>query len=67
MLEGIQNMIAQESKLVEDAKHKYFTNVGRTFSDPSTGTNKYWYLIYKEIFLQRLNYSMIISFFNAQH
>ena len=38
MLEGIQNMIAQGSKLVEDAKHKYFTNVGRTLSDPSTGT-----------------------------
>ena len=40
-------MIAQGSKLVEDAKHKYFTNVGRTLSDPSTGTKKYWCLINK--------------------
>ena len=47
MLEGIQDMIAQGSKLVEDAKHKYFTNVGRTLSDPSTGTKKYWSLINK--------------------
>ena len=47
MLEGIQNMIAQGSKLVEDAKNKYFTNVGCTLSDPSTGTKKYWYLINK--------------------
>ena len=47
MLEGIQNMIAQGSNLVEDAKHKYFTNVGRTLSDPSTGTNKYWSMINK--------------------
>ena len=47
MLEGIQNMIAQGSKLVEDAKHKYVTNVGRTLSDPSTGTKKYWSMINK--------------------
>ena len=47
MVEGIQDMIAQGSKLVEDAKHKYFTNVGRTLSDPSTGTKKYWSLINK--------------------
>ena len=47
MLQGIQNMIAQGLKLVEDAKHKYFTNVGRTLSDPSTGTKKYWCLINK--------------------
>ena len=47
MLQGIQNMIAQGSKLVEDAKHKYFTNVGRILSDPSTGTKKHWCLINK--------------------
>ena len=47
MLQGIHNMIAQGSKLVEDAKHKHFTNVGRTLSDPSTGTKKYWCLINK--------------------
>ena len=47
MLEGIQNMIAQGSELAADAKHKYFTNVGRTLSNPSTGTKKYWYLIKK--------------------
>ena len=45
MLEDIQNMIAQGPKLVEDAKHKYVTNVGRTLSDPSTGTKKYWSMI----------------------
>ena len=35
------------SKLVEDAKLKYFTDIGRKLSDPSTGTKKYWSLINK--------------------
>ena len=47
MLEGIQNMIARESKLVEDAKNKYFFNIGRKLSDPSTGTKMYWSLVNK--------------------
>ena len=47
MLEGIQNMIARGSKLVEDAKNKYFFNIGRKLSDPSTGTKKYWSLVNK--------------------
>ena len=36
-----------QQEFVEDAKHKYFANVGRTLSDPSTGTKKYWCLINK--------------------
>ena len=47
MLEGIQNMIARGSKLVEDAKYKYFFNIGRKLSDPSTGTKMYWSLVNK--------------------
>ena len=42
---GIQDMIAQGSKFVDDSKHKYFTKIGCMLSDPSTGTIKYWSLI----------------------
>ena len=49
MLEGIQNMIARGSKLVEDAKTKNFFNIGRKSSDPSTGTKKYWSLVNKTL------------------
>ena len=47
LLEGIQNMTTQASRLVDDAKLKYFTDIGRKLSDPSTGTKKYWSLINK--------------------
>ena len=49
MLAGIQDMIAHGSKLVDNAKHKYFTKIGCMLSDPSTGTRKYWSLIKKII------------------
>ena len=47
MLEGIQNMITEGSKLVEDAKQKYFAKIGRTLSNPSTGSKLYWSLVNK--------------------
>ena len=47
MLEGIQNMITEGSKLVEDAKQKYFAKVGCTLSNPSTGSKLYWSLVNK--------------------
>ena len=47
MLADIQDMIAQGSKFVDNAKHKYFTKIGCVLSDPSTGTKKYWSLIKK--------------------
>ena len=47
LLEGIQNMTTQASRLVEDAKLKYFTDIGSKLSHPSTGTKKYWSLINK--------------------
>ena len=40
-------MTTQASRLVEDAKLKYFTDIGRKLSHPSTGTKKYWSLINK--------------------
>ena len=40
-------MIARGSKPVEDAKYKYFFNIGRKLSDPSTGTKTYWSLVNK--------------------
>ena len=45
MLTGIQDMITQGSKFVDDAMRKYFTKIGCMLSGPSTGTNKYWTLI----------------------
>ena len=49
MLEGIQNMITEGSKLVEDAKQKYFAKIGRTLSNPSTGSKLYWSLVSKKL------------------
>ena len=52
-LEAITNMIAHRSKLIEDAKEKYLTKIGRTLSDPETllvldhGKKLYWSLINK--------------------
>ena len=46
-LEAITNMISQGSKLIEDAKDKYFTKIGRTLSNPDTGKKLYWSLINK--------------------
>ena len=47
MLEGIQNMIARGSKLVEDARNRYFFNIGRKLSGPSSGTKIYWSVVNK--------------------
>ena len=47
MLAGIQDMITQGSKLLEDARRKYFTKIDCMLSDPSIGTKKYWSLIKK--------------------
>ena len=46
-LEAIINMIAHGSKLIEDAKEKYLTKIGRTVSHPETGKKLYWSLINK--------------------
>ena len=40
-------MIAHGSKLIEDAKDKYFTKIGRTLSNPETGKKLYWSMINK--------------------
>ena len=47
MLEGVQNMICEGARLVEEAKTKYFLKIGRTLSNPTTGSKKYWTLINK--------------------
>ena len=47
LFEGIQNMIAEGSRLIEEAKHAYFAKDGRKLSDPSTGTKMYWSLVNK--------------------
>ena len=47
LLEGIQHMVPQGSKIVEDAKLKYFTNIGRAVSDSSIGNKRYWTLVNK--------------------
>ena len=40
-------MISQGSTLIEDAKQRYFTKIGRTLSNPTTGRKSYWALINK--------------------
>ncbi len=43
----IQNMISHSSKIVEDAKQKYFSKIGTTLANPATGSKTYWSLINK--------------------
>ena len=45
--ENIETMISQGSTLIEDAKQRYFTKIGRTLSNPTTGRKSYWALINK--------------------
>ena len=33
----IENMIAQSSIIIEEAKRQYFTKIGKTLSNPETG------------------------------
>ena len=40
-------MIAQSSKIIEEAKRQYFTKIGKTLSNPETGQKTYWSLINK--------------------
>ena len=44
-LEGIKNMIAEGSKLIEDAKRKYLPKAGNTLANPETPSKTYWTLI----------------------
>ena len=43
----IQHMISEGSKMVEDAKQRYFSKIGMTLTDPNTGSKRYWWLINK--------------------
>ena len=44
-LQGIQNMISEGSRLIEEAKRGYFLKAGRALANPEIGTKKYWSLI----------------------
>ena len=46
-LESINDMISQGTKLVEDAKDKYFKKIGTTLSNPETGMKTYWSMLNK--------------------
>ena len=43
--EGIQKMIFEGLKLIEDAKRNYFLNAGNTLASPGTSRKRYWSLI----------------------
>ena len=43
--EGIQKMIAEGSKLIEDAKRNYFLKAGNILASPETSRKRYWSLI----------------------
>ena len=45
--EGINNMVSQVSKLIEDAKNNYFAKIGNKLSDPTTGIKSYWSMVNK--------------------
>ena len=47
--EGIQKMISEGSKLIEDAKRNYFLKAGNTLASPGTSRKRYWSFIYAVI------------------
>ena len=44
-LEGIQKMISEGTKMIEEAKRNYFRQAGNTLADPGTNSKTYWNLI----------------------
>ena len=44
-LQGIQNMISEGSRLIEDNKRNFFLKAGRTLADPGISSKQYWTLI----------------------
>ena len=43
----MNEMISKGSKLIEDAKDRYFKKIGTTLSSPETGIKSYWSLIHR--------------------
>ena len=43
-LEGIQKMISEGAKLIEDAKRTYLRKTGQTLANPGTSSKTYWTL-----------------------
>ena len=43
--EAMNEMISKGSKLIEDAKDRYFKKIGTALSSPETGIKSYWSLI----------------------
>ena len=44
-LEGIQKMISEGGKLIEDAKRSYLLKAGKSLANPATSRKTYWSLI----------------------
>ena len=44
-LEEMKNMTSKCSKMIEDAKRKYFLKAGKTLANPGTGLKTYWSLL----------------------
>ena len=44
-LQGIQSMISEGSRLIEEAKRNYFLKAWRALANPEIGSKKYWSLI----------------------
>ena len=44
-LQGIQTMISEGARLIEEAKRNYFLKAGKTLASPATNSKTYWTLI----------------------
>ena len=44
-LDGIQKMISEGARLIEEAKRNYYLKAGKTLADPRTSSKTYWSLI----------------------
>ena len=56
-LEGIQKMISEGARLIEEAKRNYFLKGGKTLANPGTSSKTYWTLI--NIVLNKVKIPMI--------
>ena len=44
-IEEIKNMMSKSSKMIEDAKRRYFLKADKTLANPETGLKTYWSLL----------------------
>ena len=63
-LEGVQKMISEGARLIEEAKRNYFHKAGKTLASPWTSSKTYWTLI--NTVLNKVKIPMIPPLYNHE-